>query len=34
LGLVWSVKGWNFVKLVVFLLLNNIFNPHDPFFQA
>jgi hypothetical protein len=30
LWLVCSVKGWNFIKLVVFLLLNNIFNPHNP----
>jgi hypothetical protein len=27
-------KDGNFVKLVVFLLLNNIFNPHNPFFPG
>jgi hypothetical protein len=31
-GLYEGVKGWNFIQLVVFLLLNNIFNPNNPFF--
>ena len=33
-GHVWHVKGRNFIKLVVFLLLNNIFNPNNPFFPG
>ena len=32
-GHIWHVKGRNFIKLVVFLLLNNIFNPNNPFFS-